>query len=302
MRKEVRSKQIVPSLFDNVQKACQKAIDTKFPIMLHGDQGTGKSYGVSYFAYMNKMDITVINASVVLRKKEGQQIVRNELLRPSKKLKFFVVDEVEKDTSQLFLAEMVKLNRRIASRTNVIMICITNHYWQLKSLKSAFGAFAEEIKPPFIKEITAALIAKKVKYKGQVIRDLRFFRNVLNNPTPRKDIGISENTFSAIASFLNSNISERNIWATEVNLNAPFHKWVLSNFHHGTFNFFIKPEKGNQRMSYPKHNSAMYHRLSEALSLADLYGSKQLLNFCLPPKLIRPNLLHPSTLKKRNLK
>ena len=300
MKNEIKKNLISPALLSAVVQACQKAMDTKFPILISGDQGVGKTFGVQYFAYKNKLDITIINASDELRKKEGQLLIRSILMKPSSKLHFLVIDEVEKDTNIKFLADMVKLNRKISFKTNVVMICITNHYWTLGPLQTAFASFHEQIKPPYIRSLGTALRERNIKYKGKLIRDLRFFRSIIVNPDEIKSIGISDNTFEAIQNFLKANIKDRNSRATESNLNARFYKWILANFHHGTFMYIENEKDGSKRSSFPKHNSAMFHRASECLSLADMYGSADLKDFVVKSELTNPYLQHPSSLSKKN--
>ena len=118
--------------------------------------------------------------------------------------------------------------------------------------------------------------------------------------TTQKTPAIAEDTFSAIQNFLSRNIRDRNFRATEVSLNSPFWKWILANFHHGTFMYVVEDKSGEKRNSFPKHNSAMFHNACEYLSLADMYQSKDMLEFILPSEMQKPYLQHPSSLSKRN--
>lgn len=286
---------IVPELFTkNLIAGLEKVVETKMPLIISGDQGTGKTMGVQYFAYVNKLDIVVLNASDIMRRKEGKEILRSELLRPNKKLKLVVLDEVEKETNLEYITKMVKKNRKTSNRTNTVLICITNHYWQLGVLQKAFGAFHEVIKSPHKGSMKKGLRTMGIQYNGPIVKDLRFFNNLLKNPNSIKSPAISDNTFEAINKFLEAPYDKRNVIATMQNLNAPLWKWLLANFHHGTFTYEV-----NDRMTYPKHNTAIFHRVNEILSKAAMYNSYELLNFIIPP-LKKPYIMHPSTLSKRN--
>lgn len=300
MRKEVKSKEIAPALLKPVTDALNKTIQSRLPLLISGDQGVGKTYGCQYFAYKSGLDITLINASDTLSLKKNENLIRSQILKPSSKLKLLILDEVEKDSNISFLAKMVKLAKRTTFQTNVILICISNNPWHLGKLREAFGGSFAAITAPYIKTIGKALREKDINYKGKIIRDLRFFRSIVRNPTMIKSTdSISENTFEAIGNFLGADYKERNIYKTERNLNAPLWKWLISNFHHGTFNYVIITPSGGRRNSYPKTNTALYHRMVQGISRASQYNSKELLEFVVP-RVPNSRLTHPSTLKKRN--
>ena len=140
-----------------------------------------------------------------------------------------------------------------------------------------------------------------VEYQGPIIRDLRFFRSVLQDPKSTKFGGISDNTFQAMEKFLSADYKDRDASQTKKNLNAPFWKWFLSNFAHGTFMHVVKTAKGSYRTTHVKHNTGAFYRAINILSLADKYGSDDLLDFVVP-QLNKPYLMHPSSLAKRNRK
>ena len=295
IKSQLKQNLIVPDLFaKNLVAGLEKLVETKTPLIISGDPGVGKTAGVQYFAYTNKLDITLINASDEMRVKEGQDLLRSQLLRPNKKLKLVVLDEVEKGSNLEYISKMVEINRKTSNRTNTVLVCITNHYWKLGVLKTAFGAFHEQIKSPHKGSMKKGLRTMGVQYDGPIIKDLRFLNNILKNSKTKKSPAISDNTFEAINKFLEAPYEKRNVIATMQNLNAPFWKWLLANFHHGTFAYEV-----NNRMTYPKHNTAMFHRINEVLSKAAMYNSYELLNFIIPP-IKKPYILHPSTLSKRN--
>lgn len=300
IKTEIDNDLVAPDLLKNTLLACQKALDTKFPMLIHGNSGSGKTFGIQYFAYTNDLDISLINASVVLRKKEGRLSVRSEIMKSNKRIKIVLIDEVEKDTSLNFLINMVKLNQKTSKKTNVIMICVTNHFWKIPKLAAEFKGFTQEIKSPFVKSIGKQLRLKGIKYKGPIIRDLRFFHNILLDPKTSKTPGVSNDAFVAINNYLEGSIEDRDIFDIEPKLNAPLWKWLLMNMHNGTFMYNSVNANGNKQNTYPKTNTAMYNKLSEILSLSSLYGNKQMLNFAVPSNLKKPYIKHPSTLTKKN--
>ena len=138
----------------------------------------------------------------------------------------------------------------------------------------------------------------KIEYKGGIIRDLRFFRNIVHNPESSKIPAIPDNTFDAITKFLGAEYIDRDIEQTKMDLNSSFWRWLVLNFHHGKFNYIITLPDGKKRTSYPKHNTAMYFNMVEGLSRASQYNSEDLLEFILP-QLSDTRLTHPSSLNKR---
>lgn len=300
MRKEIKSKQVVPSLLSGVIEVLDKAVETRMPHLIGGDQGVGKTFGCMYYAYKKGYDITLLNASDELRLSKNDALVRSEIMRPNRKIKLVVIDEVEKGSGLGFLSKMVAVARKSAYRTNVIVIFISNNPWQLGSLKEALGSMTVQIKPPFVKTLSKALKDMNIEYKGQMKRDIRFFRNIVKYPRGGERISaLSENTFEAFGNFLSSHYLDRNAMSTLINLNAPLWKWLISNFHHGTANFLLTNKDGSKRQSYPKHNTGLYYRMVDALSKADQYKSHDLLEFVVP-QMPNSRFTHPSSLSKRN--
>ena len=285
------------NVFDDIAKpvfdALDKAIEVKTPLLLSGDQGVGKTFGVKLYAYKNKYDIVSVNASNDLRIKEkAQDLLRSYLLAKQSKVRIVLIDEVEKGSSINLLTKYIEANKKTAHKTKNIFVCITNHYWEMKELVSIFGSFHHPIKAPYRNVLKKYMRKEKLNTKLPIERDLRFLQNALES----KEVPISnlsENTFEAINNFCQSSFKDRDVFHTFNNLSSPLWKWVLYNMIHGTLQFRL----GNF-MTTVKHNSEYFFNSVRVCAEADYYQNWKMLNFAVPDYMHNAQLTHPSTLNR----
>lgn len=291
---EIQSGKVFEEFSKPVFDALDKALETNHPMIISGDQGVGKTFGIKWYAYKNNFDIVSINASMDLREKEkSYDMLRSLLLRKQLKTRLVLIDEVEKDSQLKILRSFIEANKKTAFVTNNIFVCVTNHYWTMKEFVSVFGSFHEQIKAPYKKSLKKYMRRQKINTNPDIERDLRFFRNVLENGEIPEG-SISDNTFEAINNFCQAQIKDRDVFATFNNLSSPLWKWIIYNMIHGTFQFRME-----NVMTFIKHNSEYFFHALRVASESDMYQKYRMLEFILPNDIKQVFLTHPSTLDKK---
>ena len=269
--------------------AIRNALHYKYPLLIYGEPGTGKTSSVQYLASTIKnCDFIEFNASDNIRLKETEHKLYSLITEIHQfKYRIVLLDELDQKSNLQFIEKLIEKNKETANKTNTIVICITNHVWKLKRLVDAFMGNTIEAKPPHQSIIKKFLKKYGKTIMGQVPRDLRVIQKILDTDSDNVQYASRQlNSFQAFQKYLSSHPQERKTLPDKRTLGHSLQDWLLANSYDENIESFVR------------RNETKYYQIIEALSFADLYQTSIPLFFL--PKFMASfgSVKHPSTISR----